>query len=61
MLYTVTFLPVPNMLPPPCHGSARPWGTSEPSEPRAEQQPLKTAHSVTRDPQPLSPVLSSMR
>lgn len=54
MLYTVTFLTVPNMptpMPPPNPENRRP------SEPRAGQQPLKTANSGTGDPQPLSPVL----
>ena len=58
MLYTVTFLTVSNMptpMPPPNPENRRF------SEPRAEQKPLKTANSGTRDPQPLSPVLSSMR
>ena len=71
MLYTVIFLTVPNMLPSPCHHPPQKTGGSviamvqhgpgEPVSLEPEQQPLKTANSVTTDPQPLSPVLSSMR
>lgn len=62
MLYTVIFLTVPNMLPSPsnpenrwfshCHGSARPWGTSEPRVRAAASQDSKQCHHGPAVPQP---------